>query len=96
MALRRSGAGATGLQVFVEPEAGETPVLHAIEGAQRSVWVEVYLLTDRNVINALEDAANRGVDVRVLLELNPVWQRLDQSTANASRAPGGWGESGGR
>ena len=66
-----TGAGATGLGVFVEPDAGETPVLHAIEGAQRSVWVEVYLLTDRNVINALEDAANRGVDVRVLLELNP-------------------------
>ncbi len=67
-----AGAGATsGLSVFVEPAAGETPVLHAIEGAQRSVWAEIYLLTDRNVINALEDAANRGVDVRVLLELSP-------------------------
>lgn len=63
--------GATGVQVFVEPAAGETPVLHAIQGAQTSVWVEVYLLTDRNVIYALEDAAQRGVDVRVLLELNP-------------------------
>jgi phosphatidylserine/phosphatidylglycerophosphate/cardiolipin synthase-like enzyme len=57
--------------LFVEPQAGETPVLHAIEAAQTSIWVEVYLLTDRNVINALEDAANRGVDVRVLLEMNP-------------------------
>jgi cardiolipin synthase len=66
-----SGAGARGLEVFVEPQAGEIPVLHAIEGAQRSVWIEMYLLTDRNVINALEDAANRGVDVRVLLELHP-------------------------
>jgi phosphatidylserine/phosphatidylglycerophosphate/cardiolipin synthase-like enzyme len=66
-----SAMGATGISVFVEPAAGETPVLHAIEGAQASVWVEVYLLTDRNVINALEDAASRGVDVRVLLELNP-------------------------
>jgi phosphatidylserine/phosphatidylglycerophosphate/cardiolipin synthase-like enzyme len=66
-----NGSGVTGLQVFVEPAAGETPILHAIAGAQRSVWVEVYLLTDRNVINALEDAAQRGVQVRVLLELNP-------------------------
>lgn len=64
-------SGATGVQVFVEPAAGEAPVVHAIQGAQRSVWVEVYLLTDRNVIYALEDAAQRGVDVRVLLELNP-------------------------
>lgn len=62
---------ANGLSVYVEPEAGEGPVLRAIEGAQRSLWVEVYLLTDRNVIHALEDAANRGVDVRVLLDLNP-------------------------
>src|SRR5487761_2068866 len=66
-----SGCGAMGVQVYVEPAAGEAPVMHAIEGAQSSVWVEVYLLTDRNVINALEDAAQRGVDVRVLLELNP-------------------------
>lgn len=66
-----AGVGATGLSVFVEPAAGEAPVLQAIEGAQKSVWVELYLLTDRNVINALEDDANRGVEVRVLLELNP-------------------------
>lgn len=66
-----AAGGATGLQVFVEPAAGESPVLHAIESAQRSVWVEVYLLTDGNVIHALEDAAARGVQVRVLLELNP-------------------------
>jgi phosphatidylserine/phosphatidylglycerophosphate/cardiolipin synthase-like enzyme len=70
-AAAATAGGATGLQIFVEPAAGETPVLHAIETAQRSVWVEVYLLTDRNVINALEDAAQRGVQVRVLLELNP-------------------------
>ncbi len=62
---------AQNVQVFVEPDAGEAPVLHAIEGATASVWVEVYLLTDTNVIHALEDAANRGVDVRVLLELHP-------------------------
>ena len=64
-------SGAMGVQVFVEPAAGEAPVVHAIQSAQTSVWVEVYLLTDRNVIYALEDAAQRGVDVRVLLELNP-------------------------
>ena len=56
------------VQVFVEPEAGEAPIVHAIEGATTSVWVEVYILTDRAVINALEDAARRNVDVRVLLE----------------------------
>lgn len=63
--------GVLGVQIFVEPSAGETPVTQLIRGAQKSVWVEVYLLTDRTVTYALEDAAQRGVDVRVLLEPNP-------------------------
>ncbi|HEX8730686.1 MAG TPA: phospholipase D-like domain-containing protein [Ktedonobacterales bacterium] len=66
-----ASGGATGVTIFVEPQAGEAPVLQAIRSAQSSVWVEVYLLTDYNVIHALEDAAQRGVDTRVLLELNP-------------------------
>jgi len=89
------GAGAGNVQVFVEPDAGETPVLHALEGAQQSVWVEVYLLTDRNVIQALEDAANRGVTVRVLLELHPYGsgatspqQTLDELQAAGAQVEG--------
>ena len=66
-----ASCGATGVRVFVEPDAGEAPVLHAIEGANISLEVEIYLLTDRTVTNALEDAAARGVDVRVLLEPHP-------------------------
>lgn len=62
---------AAGVSVFVEPDAGDAPILHAIEGANTAVAVEVYILTDRSVINALEDAARRGVDVRVLLDTNP-------------------------
>jgi len=67
-----AGSGAHGgVQVFVEPSAKATPITSAIAAATKSVWVEVYLLTDREVINALENAANRGVDVRVLLETHP-------------------------
>lgn len=66
-----SATGASHVTVYVEPDAGATPLTQAIASAQRSVWVEVYLLTDSAVIHALEDAANRGVDVRVLLELHP-------------------------
>jgi cardiolipin synthase len=63
--------GATHVQIFVEPNAGEAPVLRAIEGANTSLDIEIYLLTDRYVITALEDAAARGVNVRVLLEAHP-------------------------
>ena len=59
------------VQLFVEPDAGVKPVTSAIAAATRSVWVEVYLLTDARVIAALEDARSRGVDVRVMLEQHP-------------------------
>ena len=63
--------GIRGIQVFVEPEAGAAPLTSAIRAATRSVWVEVYLLTDSRIISALEDAEHRGVDVRVMIEEHP-------------------------
>src|SRR5438067_90016 len=65
------GSGVQDVQMFVEPEAGEHMVTNAIASAKKSVWVEMYLLTDRNVMRALEEAAQRGVDVRVMLEAHP-------------------------
>jgi phosphatidylserine/phosphatidylglycerophosphate/cardiolipin synthase-like enzyme len=61
----------SGVQLFVEPEAKEAPVLAAIRGATHSIWIEMYLFTNLDVVCALEDAAHRGVETRVLLEMNP-------------------------
>jgi phosphatidylserine/phosphatidylglycerophosphate/cardiolipin synthase-like enzyme len=63
--------GVRGVRVFVEPEAGATPLTSAIKSATHSISVEVYLLTDSRVIAALEDAEHRGVDVRVMIEEHP-------------------------
>ena len=57
--------------LFVEPDDGYWPVLEAIQGARRSVEVVVYLLTDRQVIDALIAAHRRGVAARVMLERDP-------------------------
>lgn len=65
------GSGVQGVQVFVEPDAGDTVITNAIAGAKKTVLLEIYLLTEHKVINALEEAANRGVDVRVMLEQHP-------------------------
>lgn len=65
------GQGVRGVQLFVEPRDGATPITNAILGATRSVCVEVYLLTDSRVMDALAEDAQRGVDVRVLLEAHP-------------------------
>jgi cardiolipin synthase len=82
------GTGAQGLQIFVEPNAGESPVTGAIESAKHSVWLEMYILSDRKVMYALEDAANRGVDVRVMLEPHPYGTRAPTETMDQLRAAG--------
>jgi cardiolipin synthase len=51
---------------------GESPrireaYLREIESAKTSFWIENPYVTDRRVLNALERAAQRGVDVRVVL-----------------------------
>ena len=57
--------------VFVEPVDGRAPVLEELDAATGSIDLEVYLLSDEDVIAALERAHARGVHVRVLLEQHP-------------------------
>lgn len=59
------------LKLFAEPDDGEGVILDAINTAHRSIWLETYLLTDTGVIQALENAAHRKLDVRVMLEPAP-------------------------
>ncbi|HLX57955.1 MAG TPA: phospholipase D-like domain-containing protein [Ktedonobacteraceae bacterium] len=63
-----TGAGVQGVRVYVEPDDGEQVITGAIKGASKSVWLEIYILSDTNVIHALEDAANNGIDVRVMID----------------------------
>jgi cardiolipin synthase len=76
------------VRVFVEPDAGEQVILNAINGAQKSIWLEMYLLTDKNIIQALENAAGRHLDVRVMLDPNPYGGGSPQSTLDALQAAG--------
>jgi phosphatidylserine/phosphatidylglycerophosphate/cardiolipin synthase-like enzyme len=63
---------ATGdVRVIVEPDAGPGAVLSLLAGARRSLWVEMYLLTDEDAIQTLIDRRRAGVDVRVVLEPHP-------------------------
>jgi cardiolipin synthase A/B len=61
----------TDVALYVQPESGHTPIVDAIDSAKSEVLVEVYLLSDKQVISALEDARSRGVDVKVMLEEHP-------------------------
>ncbi|MBI5032740.1 MAG: hypothetical protein HZB51_19625 [Chloroflexi bacterium] len=59
------------LQVFVEPDAGNLPIINAIKSAKKSIRMTMYLLTEYDTMNALKAARARGVDVRVMLEDQP-------------------------
>ena len=58
-------------QLLVLPDDGVQPILDLIDSAEKSIRFKIYLLTYRDVKAALVRAANRGVDVRVIIEKNP-------------------------
>ncbi len=45
--------------------------LNILGSARKSLWVEVYILTNDEIISIFESSARRGVDVRVILERSP-------------------------
>src|SRR5918995_1764180 len=57
--------------VFIEPGDGRAPLLDEIRAARRSVDLEVYIITDDVILQSLEEAQRRGVNVRVILEEQP-------------------------
>ncbi len=57
--------------VYVLPDDGAAPLIEELDAARSSISIEIYLLTDDDVIAALFRARDRGVIVRVLLEKDP-------------------------
>lgn len=64
------GANAN-IALFIEPPMGRQPILDTINNAQSEILVEVYLMSDKQIIKALEAAKQRGVNVMVMLEQHP-------------------------
>ncbi|ADR36110.1 phospholipase D/Transphosphatidylase [Oceanithermus profundus DSM 14977] len=59
------------LSVFFSPGYGEAAlerIVRELDAAEREVWVAAFVLTHPRVLEALNAAARRGVEVRVLLE----------------------------
>ncbi len=85
-------------QLFVQPGAHRSPVLHLIRSARKSIRLEVYLLTDRSIVSELQHAHARGVDVRVLLEQHPYgaerYAQLGYSKLQAAGVPVRWANEG--
>jgi cardiolipin synthase A/B len=63
-----SAAAGRGLEVFIEPAAGFSPVYDLIESARRSVDMTMYEFADITAEQDLAADARRGVPVRVILD----------------------------
>ncbi len=59
------------LTLFEQPMDGRSPIIDSINNAQKEIDLEMYLLSDKEIISALEAAHDRGIIVHVLLEQHP-------------------------
>ncbi|MDQ7008920.1 MAG: phospholipase D-like domain-containing protein [Candidatus Gracilibacteria bacterium] len=46
-------------------------IVHLINKSEKSVYIEVYMLTEKKIKIALFNAKNRGVDIKIILEHSP-------------------------
>ncbi|MDR7925615.1 phospholipase D-like domain-containing protein [Acidithiobacillus thiooxidans] len=77
--------------LYIEPQAGVSPILQVIQSARHTLNVGVYYLTDRPILRAIQAAKTRGVDVRVIIEGKPYgmksWQvRKEEKAIEATGA----------
>ena len=57
--------------LYVQPAAGNAPIIQVIEQARHSIDLNVYYLSDRGILRSLADAVRRGVRVRIILDGRP-------------------------
>lgn len=67
--------------IQVQPTDKGTALLSALRGAQKSIHLTIYLLTNNDVIDALGDMKEAGRDVKVVLN-----QRFPESGGNQNQA----------
>jgi phosphatidylserine/phosphatidylglycerophosphate/cardiolipin synthase-like enzyme len=53
--------------VIVLPDDTRKPIMNAIESAKRSLRIKMFLFNDTGLVNAVIDAQNRGVNIRIIL-----------------------------
>src|SRR5665213_3269566 len=70
-AAARTYAATPTLQLVVDPDDGVAPLVAFITAAHHTLDGEIYELTSKPVEAALEDAASRGVTVRINIEEHP-------------------------
>lgn len=75
--------------IYVLPDDGAAPLIEELDAARSSISIEIYLLSDDDVLSALFRARDRGVTVRVLLEKDPYGGSNQQPEIFATLNEGG-------
>ncbi len=66
--IASSGSSLSG-EIFILPSTDILKnIVASIDHAQKKIWVEIYMWTEKSTIDAIVRAKKRGVDVRVILE----------------------------
>lgn len=66
-----SAAQEDDIAVYFSPKGGAmAAVVSHVNQAQRTIDVEAYLITAKQIVDALQSAQNRGVRVRIILDKN--------------------------
>lgn len=77
------------LRAYAMPDAGVKLITDAIDSAQRSIKITMYLISEPALVDALRRAAARNVDVRLLVEPNPFGGgKTNQDVFNALKGTG--------
>jgi phosphatidylserine/phosphatidylglycerophosphate/cardiolipin synthase-like enzyme len=63
------------MDLITLPDQGPQGLVNAVKGAQKSIQLEIYMITNSGtageIVNALVERAKAGVDVRVMVESKP-------------------------
>ena len=65
------------ISTVFSPEDGQQ-ILNFINSAQKSIDIEVYTFSSRDVVDALMDAKSRGVVIKIILEKHVIGGENDQ------------------
>jgi phosphatidylserine/phosphatidylglycerophosphate/cardiolipin synthase-like enzyme len=57
--------------IFIEPYAGVSPIISVIDQAKSFINLNVYYIDDNRIINALRQAKDRGIKVRIIIDGKP-------------------------
>ncbi len=76
----------TDVRIIVEPSDDGSALIAAIKAAQTSVHMTMYILSDDDIISALEAAHTAGADVRVVLDAKET--TYNTTSYNALKAKG--------